>query len=114
MSKIIIIFLTVLTLANLGLTFYFNQPKDVGVDSPTMARLQNQQQELLRLQEELISVKAKLAGNVNEISRMKTDHVGLSTRVSSISTSTPLPYEAPLKQTLTAPNAGEPVQGEPK
>lgn len=91
--KLIVAFLVLLSLGNLALTIYYNQPKDGAPDFPGMAgKIQAQQEEITALQQKVESLQGKLTESAKELSRLKVDHVGLSTRVGSISTPTPLPY----------------------
>ncbi len=87
--KIILAFLAVLTLGNLGLTLYFNQPKDQGAENPMLAKMQTQQAEIAALTKELDAIKGKMGSTINSMNRLKTDQVGLSSRVSSINTPAP-------------------------
>ena len=95
--KIIVAFLALLALANLGLTIYFNQPKELSAENPLILKLQEQQSAIAALNKELDSIKAKIGSTINTVARLKTDQVGLSSRVSSINTPPP-----PLSQTYSA------------
>lgn len=103
-TKIILAFLGILTLANLALTIYFNQPKDNPGDAALAATAQAQQQQILKLTEELASLRAKLGVTINDFNRLKSDHMGLSSRVSSIQLPPkPLPYDAKVQEELVKP-----------
>lgn len=96
--KFVVFFLFILTLGNLGLTIYYNQPKPDAADYPGMAAtIQRQQTDIDGLKKEIESLESKLANSKTAIDRLRADHVGLSGRVGAINNPKPLPYATELK-----------------
>lgn len=88
--RIVLWFLIVATLSNIGLTLYMTRPKDIVNDTPAETKASEAMREITQLRDDLTRARTSLATSASEIGRLKTEYAAVIARLGAITTpSTP-------------------------
>jgi hypothetical protein len=86
--KIIVLFLAIATVANIGLTLYLARPKAAVEDTTAVVRANTAMDEITRVRDDLARAKMSLANSINEIGRLKTEYATVVSRLANVTTPT--------------------------
>lgn len=82
--KIVLAFLIVGILGNVGLTIYMTRPREVVEDSPAGAKASEAMKEITQLKDDLARARQSLATTRGEINSLKTQYATIVARVGAI------------------------------